>query len=205
MKRLCAGAITLIWSTLAARARAENDGVYGRFDGDLDVSPVVGAQIAQGGTGALLGARALFLGSVGPYALLSETRAEGTPAPRTLAVGVAFRPFFIPRWGLDLEHGPAWLDLAIDATTFELGALWVSDNARHFSETAGFETALGIEFPLLGQAAGPWIGVRGALRWRGNELASDRAARLGGALGLTLSWHFLLETHLVDYGDTVSR
>jgi hypothetical protein len=204
MKLSVSLAIAVCLLTGAPAARAEGDGVYGRFDGDLDGSLVAGAQVAAGGPSVVVGARALFLGTVGAYAALAEATGDSSPAPRTVSVGASFRPLFIPRWGLDLEHGPAWLDLTLDATTFDLGVLWASPR-RSLSERPGFEAALGAEFPLLARAAGPWLGVRGALRWRGTELSGDSESRLGPALAFTLSWHFLAAAHLVDLGDRARR
>jgi hypothetical protein len=204
--KLCAS--LAIGACLLARSphgRAESDGVYGRFDGDIDFSAALGSQLAQGSPNATFAARALFLGTVGPYVALTEAVGDTSDAPRTLAVGAAFRPLFIPRWALDMERGPALLDLTLDATTFDLGVLWAADAGRHFSERPGFELGLGTEIPLMGHARGPWIGVRGALRWRGPELSSDEAPRLGPAVAFTLSWHFVERLHLVDYHDQATR
>jgi hypothetical protein len=195
-------AATLVAQTAAAEERIP-DGVYGRFDGDLNVSLGAGATFAHEGTGGALLARALFLETAGFYVSYADrmTSADGGPR-RSLGLGVALRPLFIPRWGYDLERGPATLDLAIDATTIELGALWTADGSAGFSHAPGIEFGLGTEMPLAARATGPWLGVRASLRWRDSELSGvDDAAPLRPAILLTLAWHAMVATHLVDLGD----
>jgi hypothetical protein len=113
----------------------------------------------------------------------------------------------LPRWGLDLERGPAVVDLTIDAFTLDLGVVWPSDERGHFTQSPGFELALGTQIPLIGRAAGPWIGARGALRWSKGGLAGtgDFFPQLDNALFLTFAWHFLANVHLVDVGDRIAR
>jgi hypothetical protein len=64
------------------------------------------------------------------------------------------------------------------------------------------ELALGTEVPLDGRAQGPWVGLRGSLRWRDSELSgTSGGAPLRPAFLVTLAWHFVTGTHLVDVGD----
>lgn len=180
------------------------DGVYGRFDGDLDLSIAAGGSVIRGGSGGAAVGRALFLGTAGMYAAYNDALGSATQGPvRSFALGVGIRPLFLPRWGSDLERGPAILDLTLDAFTLDLGALWSSDAEGRFTQSPGIELALGTEVPLLGEAAGPWIGARGALRWRASELsgAPDPDPSLGPALFLTFAWHFVANIHLADMGD----
>jgi hypothetical protein len=67
------------------------------------------------------------------------------------------------------------------------------------------EAALGTEVPLFGNANGPFIGARGALRWRNAELAGRTEAPLQPALFLTLAWHALVDANIVDVGDRRMR
>ncbi|MET0596156.1 MAG: hypothetical protein ABW133_25900 [Polyangiaceae bacterium] len=182
------------------------DGVYGRFDGDFELSLAAGAAVGpEGPSGVALG-RAVFLQSAGIYVAYTDALGrENAALPRSLALGVTLRPFFIPRWALDLEHGPALLDLTLDSIAFDLGALWASDAQGSFSDDPGMEAALGAEVPILGTASGPFIGARGALRWRGAELSGDVADPLKPALFVTLSWHGLIDTNVVDAGDRRMR
>ena len=159
---LVVSSILLMSSALALPASAESvhfvDGVYGRFDGDFDLSLSAGAAVVERGPTAAFMGRALYLGTAGPYVAYADSFGdrEAVP-PRSLSLGIGVRPLWVPRWGLDLERGPAILDLTIDATTFDLGVLWASDAGGHLGKP-GFEVALGTEVPLAGQAAGPWSG-----------------------------------------------
>ena len=196
-------AALLAASTVRAEESRVADGVYGRFDGDLNLSLAAGpAFAAEGASGAFL-ARAYFLETAGMFFAFTDRLQEASSGPRrSLALGVSIRPFFVPRWGLNLEKGPAILDLTIDATAIELGALWVAEEASHFNRPPGLELALATEVPLSGGAEGLWIGARGSLRWRDTELSgASHGPALGPALLLTVAWHVLTGAHLVDAGD----
>ncbi len=209
-----AAAIAALFATREASAdRSQNslvlgpasDGVYGRFDGDFDFSLAAGGAVMRGASGGAASARFLFLGTAGAYTSFTDALGQTPSAERrSLAVGVGVRPFFLPRWGFNFDRGPAIVDLTIDATTFDLGVLWTSDEHGSFTERPGMELGLGTEVPLFAQAEGPWIGARGALRWRGSELSGGGPA-LGPALFLTVSWHFIANLHVIDLGDRVTR
>lgn len=189
-------------TAFAAEPERVTDGVYGRFDGDLDVSLAAGSTVGPGGPSAALIARASFFQTAGIYVAYTDALGrDGAPLARSLGLGVSLRPFFIPRWAFDLERGPAILDLTIDAITFDLGMLWPANAAGTSAEPPGIEVALGTEVPLLGSAYGPFFGVRGALRWRSAELGGTSEAPLDPALFLTVSWHHIIEAHIVDAGD----
>jgi hypothetical protein len=195
-------------SARAEESRRTTDGVYGRFEGDLDLSIAGGGSVIRGGSGGAAVVRALFLGTAGMYAAYSDALGSATKGPvRSFALGVGVRPLFLPRWGSDLEHGPAIVDLTLDAFTLDLGMLWSSDAEGRFTQRPGIELALGTEVPLLGEAAGPWVGARGALRWRASELsgAPDPEPSLGPALFLTFAWHFVANLHVADMGDGLVR
>jgi len=184
------------------------DGVYGRFDGDLDLSLAVGGAVVTGGSGGAAMLRALFLGTTGLYVAYNDAFGKATSAPpRSLALGLGVRPLFLPRWGNNLDRGPAVLDLTLDAITFDMGVVWSSDDRGRFTQRPGLELALGTEVPLLGQAWGPWAGLRGALRWRGAELSgsSDADPVLDPVVFVTLAWHFVANAHVVDRGDEILR
>ncbi len=203
----------MVFLARAIPARADDashqftDGVYGRFDGDLDLSLAAGAVAMRGGPGGALMGRAFYVGTAGMYVAYTDSLGTSAVPPRSLGLGVALRPLFIPRWGYDLDRGPAILDLTIDATTFDLGVLWAADASGRFSQLPGLELALGTEVPLTGDASGPWIGVRGVIRWRGSELAGGEGTQdeLQPALFLTLAWHVLVNAHLVDVNDRALR
>jgi hypothetical protein len=179
------------------------DGVYGRFDGDLDLSLAAGAALGPVGPHLATIGRLLFLQTAGIYVAYTDALGSAEDMRRSAALGIAVRPLFIPRWGLDLEHGPALLDLTLDAITFDIGVLWPSNSVGRFDDSPGMEMALGTEVPLFGSATGLFLGARGALRWRGSELATGatQVAALAPALLLTLSWHHIIDANIVDAGD----
>ena len=191
-------------SPAAAAEPAENitDGVYGRFDGDLEVSLAAGVTFGPTGPTAALIARALFFETAGMYVAYTDALGRSDVAlPRSLGVGVTLRPFFIPRWTFDLERGPAILDLTLDAISFDLGVLWPSNREGRFTERPGMEAALGTEVPLFGRASGPFLGARGALRWRTSEFAGHDDTTLKPILFVTLAWHGMIDAGIVDVGD----
>ena len=104
-----------------------------------------------------------------------------------------------------LERGPAILDLALDSIAFDLGLIWPAGRDGSIDERPGMEAALGFEVPLLGKASGPFIGTRGALRWRATELAGHDDDGLKPALFVTLSWHQVVDANIVDVGDARLR
>jgi hypothetical protein len=204
---MCALAVAL--PVQAESPQNLTDGVYGRFDGDLDFSLAAGVGVTRGGSSGAFMGRVLYLDTAGIYVAYTDAFGDLSPVPpRSLALGVGLRPLFIPRWGYNLDRGPVILDLTIDATTFDFGVLWPADEKGHFTELPGVELALGTEVPLAGEAAGPWIGVRGALRWRGSELSGESSADpppVRPAIFFTFAWHVLANAHLVDAGDRLLR
>lgn len=215
-----AGAAALAVALLATPpARAgEGDGAAGRFDGDIELRVHAGAAFASGGPGLAASFAALYLSTAGIY--VHYTDALGSAAPqvtRSLSAGLHLAPLFLGRTGLDLERGPAFFDLLIDSLAFELGAFWSAPRVAAagsapaapgtaWGEQPGLEAALGIDVPLFARASGPFIGLRGALRWRPGDFvagAPGGALDHGALLSLTLGWHQVLRAHLVDSGDRV--
>ena len=213
MRAVLPVAMSLASFVIARPALAESnkkftDGVYGRFDGDFDLSIAAGGSITKGASGGAAMVRAFFLHTAGIYGAYTDAFAETSRVPaRTLALGLSLRPLFLPRWAYDLDRGPAILDLTLDSITFDLGVLWPATERGRFSRQPGMELGLGTEVPLIGTASGPWIGARGALRWHASELsgASELDPPLKPSLFLTLAWHFVANTHVVDVGDDVLR
>lgn len=190
----------------AGPARAEgSDGLYGRFEGDLELRVHAGAAFAAGGPALAASVAALYLSSAGVY--LHYTDALGSDAPRvtrSLSGGVHLQPFFLARYAFDAERGPAFLDLLVDSLALELGALWSAPRQSPWDEHPGLEVALGAALPFLPRATGPFLGVRGALRWRPADFvagAPGNAFDRGAVLSITLGWHQVVLTHLVDAGD----
>ncbi len=115
---------------------------------------------------------------------------------------------FLARYGLNLEQGPALLDLFVDSLAFELGAFWSAPRSAGWDVHPGLEAALGVALPFFPRSSGPFLGVRGALRWRPTDFTAGspgNAIDHGAVLSLTLGWHQVVATHLVDAGDGAPR
>jgi len=168
-------------------ARSSADGVYGRFDGDLDLGLALGAEFGSAGHAApALRASAHYFSIAGVYAS-GRIKAGDESAPSLFGLGVELRPLFMPRWAKGFETGPALLDLTLDSLCLSLGAFWAQRAAHATEANHGFDAELGFGIPLLATAAGPWLEARGALRY-------PDGARREQALILALSWHGFVTT-----------
>jgi hypothetical protein len=198
-----AAALAALSASAPSRAD-ENDGAYGRLDGDLELRVEAGAGFASGGPSLAVGASALYLGTAGFYA--HYTDALGTPGAdvtRSIAAGLHLEPLFLARYASDYEHGPARLDLLVDSFGLEIGSFWSAPRGYGLAVEPGLELAATLAVPLLARSNGPFIGLRGALRLRQDDAAAalDRA----GLFSLTLSFRTTVSAHLVDAGDNLER
>lgn len=186
--------VALIVASCPAPARAEllgvdpgtaqGDGVYGRFDGDFDVGVGLGARLAAPGFGPNLRLSGHFLSSVG--LLLDVTHPVTGGKGWSLGTAIDLRPLFLPRWALDLEQGPAFVDLLVDSISVSAGPVF---HPLGDSEVGlGIEAGLGV--PLSERAHGLWLDLRGSGRWVGD-------ASPWGAL-VSLSWHVAFLSPLVQ-------
>lgn len=208
MKR--AALAPLAVASILATSPARADGAYGRFDGDLELRVGAGTSLAAGGpmlTGELA---ARYLCSAGVY--LHYADALGAERPRfarSVAAGVEIAPLFLARYANDLELGRPYADLLLDSLAFGVGAFWAAPKARAFEERPGLEISLGIAAPFFPRATGLFLRVRGALRWRDVDLgpspAGPSVVDRGALLSITLGWHHVLPTHIVDSGDRAIR
>jgi hypothetical protein len=171
----------------SADASSAPDGVYDRFDGDLDLGLALGAELGSAGHVApALRASAHYFSIAGVYAA-GRIKAGDQSAPSLFGLGVDLRPLFVPRWARGYEIGPGLLDLTLDSLSLSLGAFWAA-RAEHAPEPKrGFEAQLGFGIPLLATAAGPWLEARGALRY------PDGANREQAVI-VALSWHGFVTT-----------
>ncbi|HEY0462739.1 MAG TPA: hypothetical protein VGC79_00960 [Polyangiaceae bacterium] len=171
---------------LAAQG-APGDGVYDRFDGDLDLGLALGAEFGSAGQVApALRASAHYFSIAGVYAA-GRIKAGDDSAPSLFGLGIDLRPLFVPRWAKGYETGPALLDLTLDSLSLSLGAFWAHAGPHAQAATRGFDAQVGFGIPLLASAAGPWLEARGALRY------PDDAPR-EEALIVALSWHGFVTT-----------
>ena len=166
-----------------------NDGVYDRFDGDLDLGLALGAEFGSAGRGApALRASAHYFSIAGVY-VAGRIKAGNESAPSLFGLGVDLRPLFVPRWAKGYETGPGFLDLTLDSLSLSLGAFWARPAAQAAESSRGFDVQLGFGLPLLSTAAGPWVEARGVLRY------PDGASREEAVL-VALSWHGFVTTPL---------
>jgi hypothetical protein len=193
-----------------AKAESASDPSYGRIDGDVTVAVGAGAVAAARGPRAEAELRVRYLETAGLFATYEDASVLGSASepPRILSTGLELRPLFLFRWleGYEAQH--ARLDLAIDSLGLELGATFEQPSGSAFGSRRGIEVGLGLELPILESATGPWIGIHGALRWSDNALGSgvvDNADDRQAVLAITLAWHQLLATHIVEAGDEAPR
>lgn len=194
-QRTVAGACAAVALLLGAgRARAEwppsaaDDGVYGRFGGDTDISLKLGGMLRDEGVAGSVGGSMHYYSLLGVTADYSESLAADASDARSFSVGLELRPLFLPRWALGHERGPAWLDLSLDSLAAGFGA-YFSDAEVDGRNTRGLWVSLGAGVPLLGSAAGPWVEVRALRRFPDQSAAIDAH----NALFVYLSWHHILQ------------
>jgi hypothetical protein len=170
-------------------ASPTGDGVYGRFDGDLDLGVGAGASYLTGADRFAFSARlsAHYFSVAGVYVDYADALDGEADPRRALGFGVDVRPLFIPRWSTNRQIGRPFLDLTLDSISLGLGAFFAEPEDESFGDERGFEASLGLGLPLLARADGPWLELRGALEWPNS---GDMRAK---ALAL-LSFHFFALT-----------
>lgn len=145
--RALALVLCLAVPSIAAPARADDDGLYGRLDGDVRLSVGVGAGARFPGTAVgaapigLVELRARYLDSAGVFV------AGDTDDSRwRLSGGVELRPLFLARFLLNHESGRSHLDLLVDSLGLELGLA-----ATHLTAlpAAALVLGAGIDVPLV--------------------------------------------------------
>jgi hypothetical protein len=202
----CAAALAFVLVLASsAPALAEDDGAFGRLDGDLLLQLGAGPAFGTGGPALGVDVALLYLGSAGVYAYYTD--ALGSDAPhveRSIAVGAELRPLFLGRYAKDMETGPPRLDLFVDSLAIGLGAVWDAPHDAGLARHPGLELALSLDFPFFEDATGPFIGVRGALRWRAVDLSGEGEGDIldrGAFVALTVAWHHVFGAHAVDAFD----
>jgi hypothetical protein len=170
------------------------DGVYQRFEGDLDLGLALGGEIGAPGSRGVGWLSAHYFSMLGAYVCYADALGGGAESERTLAVGIDLRPAFIPRWAENLEQGPGWFDLTLDSISVALGAFWHQPREGRFGAQQGLEGSAGLGLPLSSGARGPWARVRGTLRWP--EMLGARHPPTETAVLIMLGWDFLVATPL---------
>ncbi len=184
----------------------DGDGAYGRLDGDLLFVGSAGIGVEAGGVVFETHVGLLYLSTCGPYLRYTEGFGqEELRYGRSVGGGFELRPLFLARYALDLERGPAHLDLFADSLTLIAGTYWAAPRARPLHEEPGLELGVGIEVPFTASASGPYFGVQGLARFPGTHLvgaAEESILRRGSMLVFTLSWHQIFGGGLVDLRDS---
>lgn len=189
-------------------AAKDADGAYGRLDGDVGLELSAGGSMSGGGASLNAELAAMYLSTTGGYLrYIDALGASGRADARSISAGVWMRPVFLARFASDLEHGPAYADLFLDSIGLGIGAFWAQPYGAAFQPAPGLELSVGADLPLLARATGPFIGVRGALRFRHTDLLGPGGDLLDGGsyLGLVLGFRYLTGNAIVDVGDSLSR
>jgi hypothetical protein len=191
--RVLAASLTLVCGGHAATPAAEDttverrihapspggDGVYGRFDGSLDFGVSAGVELEDEEPRAVLRISGHYWWTAGAYLRYSDGFGGNDRRPlRVLSTGIDLRPLFLPRFALDLQQGPAFVDLLLDSLSLSAGAYLARPDDAAFADERGFDLGVGGGVPLLAEASGPWLEARAERRF------ADRA---DGAWLFTLS------------------
>ncbi|MBK8255948.1 MAG: hypothetical protein IPK82_25185 [Polyangiaceae bacterium] len=200
----------VLGATWAAPTSASaQDGAYGRLDGDVNLSLGAGASIAADAPGLAVRASAVYLELAGVYTgYVDALGNQSAQKDRSIAAGVSLRPMFWGRFANLLEPGPARLDLFIDSLALELGAFWAAPRNGAIDERPGFEIAVGLGFPIFASASGPFVEARAALRFERRDVVLGVGKDIldrGGMLTISVAWHQIVDTHIVDARDRIPR
>jgi len=203
-------AASLVWPAGVARAQARPEPTYGRLEGDVTLVAGLGAVVAARGGRAEGELRLRYLETVGAFASYEDGALVGSAAEptRVLTAGLELRPLFLGRWLTGRELQRARVDLVLDSLGLELGATFAQPAGTSFASSAGLQAGLGLEVPILARATGPWLGLHAGVRWSEAALGSGVVANAddrSGFVAITLAWHQVVVTHLVDVGDRAPR
>ncbi len=199
-------ALTLIASSSPSWAAEGLEPTYGRVDGDVSLVVGVGGVLAARSPRAGGELRVRYLESAGVFATYEDGPLIGSESEpsRIIAAGLELRPVFLYRWLRGLETRHARFDLTLDSLGLEFATTLSQATVASSLSSPGMQVGLGIEVPVLTAASGPWVGLHGGIRWGANALAYgdvkdavDRAAYLA----VTIGWHQVIATHIVDVGD----
>jgi hypothetical protein len=184
--------ILLLWAGHGLAQEAPGDGVYGRFNGDLNLSAGLGAGLViPTDDRYTIELRARYLDSAGVV-----IAPEWTPSEHSGAVGVALelRPLFLARFLSNTYTGLPWVDLTLDSFGIEVGS-WLGPFNGGFG--AALLIGTGIELPLGSRTnRGFWLRIAGRYLYASQN---DRAAPAGGRSEVWIMGALLFKT-AVDIG-----
>jgi hypothetical protein len=208
---VASSALALVGAARAQETRgAKPDSTYGRLDGDVALVAGAGLAVGPRSPRATAEIRVRYLETAGLFFTYEDGKAlgGGSEPIRVLSGGLELRPLFMGRWLTGRESGKARLDLMVDSLAIELGGFFEQPIGGSLGQRPGFQAGLGLEIPILAAASGPWIGLHGGLRWSDGTLGGDPIvgpADRAAFLSITVAWHQIVGTHVVDVGDRSLR
>ena len=93
--------IAALHCSIAVAAISDSDGVYGRLDGDIGISPNLGVQVSRGQAEPALGLQAMYVSTFGIGLTHADTRLLfGAQSVDRSVTSVEFKlcPLFLSRW-----------------------------------------------------------------------------------------------------------
>lgn len=179
----------------ASHNSAPGDGVYGRFEGDVETALAAGGGLHGSQPSLQLRASAHYFSTAGLWVGSGfDLDAPDGQQASSLAFGVDLKPAFLPRFSQDMQQGPAMLDLLLDSISLSLGPYFrLGEGAANAAEGArGLELSLGTGVPLSRSLSGLWIDARAVVR------VPDGPQRVAFGGLLLLSWRTSFSTPLTD-------
>jgi hypothetical protein len=196
--------VAFAFSVVARPALADDTPTRGRIDGDLALVVGGGGVVASRGPRLEGEIRIRYLDSAGAFVVYEDSAGFGSEPQRVLSAGLELRPLFLGRWLRGLETDRARIDLLVDSFGLEFGVVLAQPTGSEFGSSTGLQLGVGVEVPILANATGPWVGVHAGMRWSENAMAAgtvrdvdDRSAYVA----VTLAWHQVVTSHLVELGD----
>jgi hypothetical protein len=180
------------------------DTSYGRLEGDSAIAISAGAAFDVRGVRGAIDVRYRYLHSAGVFLGYEEGFGGGAEPLRLGIAGFELRPLFLARWLQGKEIGSPYLDLLIDSIGFELGAFVAQPEFGDFGSSAGLSFGIGLEFPFLPHAWGPFLAVHAAFRWSREALsAADTTTVDVRAFVVTVAFGYqaVFGSHVIDMGD----
>ncbi len=201
---LLAESLAVVLAAGAGLSESMVDASYGRLDADSAIAISGGAAIDVRGVRGALDLRYRYLHSAGIF-LTYEEGFGGRSEPLRLGVaGFELKPLFLARFLQGGELGSPRIDLFIDSLSIELGAFVAQPAGRNFGAVGGLSFGFGLEFPLLPHIAGPFIAIRGALRWSREALSAAESTNVdvrAFVFTIAFGWEATFGTHVIDIGD----
>ena len=179
----------------ALAANSDSDGVYGRFDGDLTLSPSLGIEQYRGTTAPVLGFKTMYLSTLGIAITHADARFTfGADSSERSATAASFElcPLFLGRWSQAWEAGPPLLDLTLDSLRIDIGAFWDVDHKRG-TLRRGTSVSTGLSLPLMANVRGPWLNADLGLRFAD---APAFSAQTDLVAGVSVSWNWLVDSSI---------